>query len=208
MSNTQTANLNLQLSSDSATASANSSPNPFNPESLRIDPASGADLGVKKALLHVPVRKPGRQEFVRTRPEAEFRMPIATLPLAEEREVYAVVPAVAAALPGETRIVELRLCISRTGTLFLWPVPLPTPDGRENAWHKTARDAAELGETQWIRVIPNNGAGCYDVLVAPSGPPEPVWPDVGLAELLQIAFGSGRLIDTVDHPVIKRLRGQ
>jgi hypothetical protein len=180
---------------------------PFNPLSLRIDPAIGAELGVKKALLHVPIRKPNRQEYFRTRADAEYRLHMAILELKEEREVYAVLPEVAAALPGETRAVELRLCTNRSEAIFLWPVPLPTADGRENAWHKTAREIAELAEPQWVRMAASMSAGCYDVFIAPSGISEPRWPEESLSTLLRIAFGGGRLIDNINHPVLKRLRG-
>ena len=181
---------------------------PFDPLALRIDPASGPDLGVKKALVHVPVQKPNRQDFFRTRVDADYRMLIAILELKEERETYAVLPHVAAALPGETRIVELRQCVTRAGSVYLWPVPLPSPDGRENAWHKTARAAAELAETQWVRLVANMSAGCYDIKIAPSGLSEPVWPDASFADLQKVAFGGGRLIDSIDHPVLQRLLGR
>lgn len=183
------------------------SPDPFDPAALRIDPALGGDLGVKKALLHVPVRKPNRQEFFRTNLNPEYKLQMAILELKEEREIYAVIPTIAAELLGETRSVEMRLCINRTGSVFLWPVPLPTPDGRENAWHQTARKAAENAEASWIRMGANMGAGCYDVVIAPEGLSDPQWPESTLKDLLQIAFGNGRLIDRADHPVIQRLRG-
>lgn len=181
---------------------------PFDPLALRIDPASGPDLGVKKALVHVPVRKPNRQEYLRTCADGDYRSSMAILELKEEREIYVVVPHVAAALPGETRIVEVRLCVTRAGNVSLWPVPLSSTDGRENAWHKTAREAAELAETQWVRVVPNMGEACYDIMIAPPGLSEPVWPDASFAELLRVAFGGGRLIDSVDHPVLRRLQGR
>jgi hypothetical protein len=180
---------------------------PFDPESLRLDPQNEPQLGIKKLLLHVPVRKPKRQEYFRTRSGPEYCMPIAILELMEEREIYAVIPAVALGLPGETRTVELRVCITRAGTTFLWPVPLPGPDGRELAWHKTARAAAELAGTRWVRMTANMEAGHYDILVAPAGIPDPAWPEESLADLMRIAFGNGRLIDAADHPVIKRLQG-
>jgi len=189
-------------------SNSNSSPlDPFNPLALRIDVANGIELGVKKPIVHVPVRKPNRQEYFRAYLHADYRMPMAILELKEEREVYAVTPAVAMALPGETRSVELRVCISRAGNIFLWPVPLPTSDGRENVWHKTARLAAEHAEKNWVRMIPNMGAGCYDILVAAPGVSDPVWPEAAFSELLRVAFGNGRLIDSIDHPVIQRLRG-
>lgn len=182
--------------------------NPFDPAALRIDPAMGTELGVKKALLHLSVRKPNRQEYFRTHPDPEYRLNLAILELKEEREIYAVIPEIAAAMPGETRAVELRLCINRANSLFLWHVPLPTPDGRENAWHKTAREIAVLAENQWVRMAANMGSGYYDVFIAPPGLSDPIWPEQSLSELLRIAFGGGRLIDDASHPVLKRLRGQ
>jgi hypothetical protein len=37
--------------------------------------------------------------------------------------------------------------------------------------------------------------------------PEPKWPETTLEQLLEIAF-KGRVIDTMDHPVLRRLRGE
>ncbi len=185
----------------------NTATDSLNPLLLRIDPAIGADLGVKKALLHVPVRKPNRQEFFRTNPHIDYRMTMAILEMKEDREIYAVMPNVVAGSPGETRIVELRLCVNRAGSVYLWPVPLPTPDGRENAWHKIAREAAQIAETEWVRMAANMGAGCYDVFIAPPGLSEPRWPEESFVEMLRIAFGGGRTIDGMDHPVVARLRG-
>jgi hypothetical protein len=87
-------------------------PDPFDPKSLRIDPANDPGSGVKKLLLHVPVRKPHRQEFFRCRRDPDYRVPMAILELKEEREFYAVTPAVAADLAGEVRSVEMRICTS------------------------------------------------------------------------------------------------
>jgi|HubBroStandDraft_6_1064221.scaffolds.fasta_scaffold23912_3 hypothetical protein len=183
-------------------------PDPFDPKSLRIDPANDPGSGVKKLLLHVPVRKPHRQEFFRCRRDPDYRVPMAILELKEEREFYAVTPAVAADLAGEVRSVEMRICTSRSGAVFLWPVPLPAEDGRRNAWHETAREAAEHAETKWVRMSANMGAGCYDVSTAPDGLSDPNWPEHSFGDLLRLAFGKGRLIDAFEHPVLKRLRGE
>jgi hypothetical protein len=52
------------------------------------------------------------------------------------------------------------------------------------------------------------GTGCYDVAVAPEGVAEPKWPEISLRELLRLAFGKGKLINSLDHPILKRLRGE
>ena len=55
----------------------NKAADPFNPLALRINPAMGTELGVKKALLHVPIRKPNRQEYFRAHPDDDNQMNVA-----------------------------------------------------------------------------------------------------------------------------------
>ena len=183
-------------------------PNPLDPESLRIDPVQDIELGAKKLVTSVDVRKPSPQDFFRTHPGADYRMLVAIVDLKGTREIYAVTPAVANLVPDEIKRVELRLYITRAGVIALWPVAVPTSDGRENAWHVSARFAAEAAETRWVRLKSNTPAGRYDVLAAPAGLPDPIWPEIEFAELLRLAFGGGKLIDSLDHPVIKSLKGQ
>ena len=45
---------------------ANNVPDPFNPAALRLDQSFADTVGVKKLLTTVPVRKPNRQDFVRS----------------------------------------------------------------------------------------------------------------------------------------------
>jgi hypothetical protein len=48
--------------------------------------------------------------------------------------------------------------------------------------------------------------GAYEMFVAGSTISDPIWPDLSFPELLRIAF-KDRYIDSLDHPVVKRLRG-
>ena len=70
-------------------------------EELRLSQNYTESLGVKKALLTVPVRKPGRQDFVRVRPGTDWYIETGVLELKEERETYLVDPALWPELPGE-----------------------------------------------------------------------------------------------------------
>jgi hypothetical protein len=88
----------------------------------------------------------------------------------------------------------------------LWAVRLPAPDDRKTEWPRSAREAAELAMTQWVRMKANMSLGAYDITVAESVIADPVWPEVSYQELLRIAFRE-RIITTLDHPVIRRLRG-
>ena len=47
----------------------------------------------------------------------------------------------------------------------------------------------------------------YDIDVAMGAFPDPIWPSVTFPELLKIAF-KGRMIEDLDHPVLRRLRGE
>lgn len=161
---------------------------PFDPASLRIDPADAASLGAQKLLVTVSVRKPNRQEFFRVHTDSEYRMPMAVLELKEEREVYCVTPGMASQLGSDVRPVMMLTCINRTGQVFLWPLPLPAEDGRTNSWHHSARRAAEEAEKRWVRMASNMGAGAYDVYRAPEGVPDPEWPGHDFRELLRLAF--------------------
>jgi hypothetical protein len=179
---------------------------PFDPAGLRIDATSDANLGVERPLLVVPVQKPSKQMFFRTHPSPEMRLDARVIELETEREFYLVTPAIAQMLPGETKAVRLIACMPRFGGIFLWPLKLPNPDGRESTWAVSARKAAELAEGKWVRMQANQALGAYDVSTS-AHIPAPVWPEVSMRELLQIAFGDGRLIDREDHPVIRQLLG-
>jgi hypothetical protein len=125
-------------------------PDPYDPAQFAANSTVLGGVGVTKELVTCPVRKPNKQEFVRVHPELEYRLRANILELREERETYLVMPAVAAELPGETRLVSLRLSVSRQGAVFLWPVPEPSLDGRDTAWATSARTAAAKAETYWV----------------------------------------------------------
>ena len=145
--------------------SPDSAPNPFNPDSLRITGDLNA-VGAEKLLVRLPVRKPTRQEFFRVHVDPEFRLPCAILEIKEEREFYLVTPAALPALAEDVRHVELRLCLNRQGAPFMWPVPMPGPDGRTNSWHESAREAANLAEKSWIRMVAAMAEGSYSIYIA------------------------------------------
>lgn len=183
------------------------SPSPFDLEKFAVSGTVMGEIGAEKMLVNVPVRKPNRQEFVRTHEGTDHRLRASILELKEEREIYLMTPELAMALPGETRLVMLRLCANRQGAIFLWPVPEPNIDGRTLAWHTTSRNAAGMAEKDWIRIVANMSQGCYDIFKAPGTLGNPVWPDKSFEDILAIAFGDSYIIDDPAHPVIKRLLG-
>jgi hypothetical protein len=179
---------------------------PFDPAALRLDQSFTETAGVKKLLTTVPVRKPNSQDFVRVHPHEGYRLLAAIIEFKEDREHYLLQPEIARALPGEYTMSTLYTTINRQGVVHLWPVRLPASDGRINEWHRSAAEAAERAQTRWIRVKANMALGGYEMVEAAGAIPDPQWPKVPLKELLGIGFRD-RLVDRLDHPVTKRLRG-
>ena len=178
----------------------------INIDKLRLSQNFSESIGVKKALLTVPVRKPNRQEFIRVRPGDEWCLQTAILELKEERTSYLVDPSLWAELPGEVVPKILFTTINRQGIISLWPVRLPSPDGRQEHWSRSALEAAEMAKTNWVRVAANMNLGAYEVFTASSDFQDPEWPDVSFKEILRIAFRE-QYIKDFDHPVVQRLRG-
>src|SRR5262249_4916585 len=121
-------------------------PDPFDPESLRLSQDFSASLGVKKALLTVPVRKPDKSSFIRVHPADEYALQTAVVELKEDRETYLVAPALWPELAGESTFSPRALftAMSRQGVLFIWPIRLPGHDGKVDAWSQSALEAAQM----------------------------------------------------------------
>ena len=179
--------------------------NLFDIESLRLSQGFHESAGVKKIITTVPIRKPNRHEFVRTHPDKDYRLETAVLELKEERETYVVNSSLWQELPGEIKPTLLMTTISRQNVLTIWPIKLP--DGRINAWHESAIQAAKLAESKWIRVAANMSMGAYDLYEASADIPDPVWPEISFQNILELAF-KDYFIKDINHPVLNRLRGE
>jgi len=156
----------------------------------------------------VPLERPKRQEFFRTNPDPAWSLTTSVLFDDENfgRDAYLVMPQMRGALLGDTRPVFLAPVITRQGVFKFWPFKLPLDDGRPNAWFESAREGLELSKNSWVCMKPDLSLGAYRILQAIGDIPNPVWPDKSVNELLEIAF-RGRIIDSEDHPLVRRLRG-
>jgi hypothetical protein len=179
---------------------------PFDPAALRLSQDFVGLSGVKKLITTVRAKKPNKQDFFRVHPSPDYRATVLMIHIKEDQEYFLVVPALAQALDGETVAKTVYTVINRQGVVSLWPVTLPPADGKDSDWWKSERDAAERAMVKWVRVKPNMSLGANEILEGPASMAEPEWPDLPYKELLRIAF-DGRLVDRIDHPVVKRLRG-
>lgn len=182
------------------------SPDPFDLTNLRLDQSFTESAGVKKLLVTVPVRRPHPQDFVRVHADPEYRATLALIELKDDREIYLLPPDIARQVPGEYVMAMVFTAINRQGVAFLWPVKLPAPDGRVVEWHRSAQEGAELAMQKWVRLKANMALGAYEIFESQGVIPDPEWPEQPFQELLRIAFKE-RLVTSLDHAVIKRLRG-
>jgi len=192
---------------ESDTAKASDGDELFDLEKLRLSQDFEAIVGVRKKITTVPVRKPHRQLFSRVHPDDSWRLETAVLNDKEDRDTYLVSPEMWSELADEIVPTVLFTTLSRQGVVSLWPVRLPGKDGRHDAWSQSALEAAQVATKHWIRLAANMSLGAYEVFVATGDLPEPEWPSVSFRELLQIAF-KDKFIQSPDHPVIRRLRGE
>jgi hypothetical protein len=163
-------------------------------------------VGVQKALVRVPVRKPHKQEFIRVNPKPEFRLETGLLELKEDREFYLLAPDMRDKIPEDWVPVRLVTCITRQGVVFLWPLKLPDPNGRANSWYETALMGADMATKQWVKMVADMNLGGYQTYVATGQLPEPEWPQHDFQRLIAVAFRD-RVISDMGHPVINRLLG-
>jgi hypothetical protein len=180
-------------------------PDPFDLANLRLDQSFIESAGVKKLLTTVHVGKPGKQDFIRVHPDKSYRDVVALVVLEDDREIYLVTPSIARELEGEYKPFTLYTAVNMQGVVRLWNVRMPDPDGRIDLWQQSSAEGAQRAMTQWVRVKADMNLRAYQIHVSDSVA-EPAWPEQTFQELVRIAF-QGRLVDRLDHPVVKRLRG-
>jgi hypothetical protein len=182
---------------------------PFDPSRLRLSQDFIAAAGVKKVLNTIPVRKPSKEWFVMTHPDPAYRIQTCVVELKEDSETYLVDPSLWPELAGESTFSPraLMTAINRQGVLFLWPIRLPGPDGRLDEWSRSAMEAATHANGKWVRVQANMSLGAYEIYEAAGQWAAPEFPTMPFQQLLKIAF-KDKFITSLDHPILKRLRGE
>lgn len=163
--------------------------------------------GVKKVITTVPTRKPNKQLWLRVRSGAEWQVQVLTLTMQDTGDVYFVHPDLYGELADDVRPMMLYLYITRDGTLCLWPVSLPSEDGRLNPWAQSAHTAAKAAQLGWVKVVSSQSLGAYEIRVPTAKMDEPTWPDLSMREILNLAFRD-KLIASLDHPIVRGLRGE
>jgi hypothetical protein len=168
-------------------------------------------IATREQLLTVPVRRPSREAWFRVHPTN--RLEVAVVEVGDEgseREVFLVDRSLWSTLTLTESTFGPRLLVqyqTRQGVNALWAAKLPGSGQKTNTWTRSALQAVESAKTRWVRLQPDMALGAYRVETATGIADDPQWPDYDFAKLLEIAF-KGRVIESLDHPVLKRLRGE
>jgi hypothetical protein len=180
----------------------------FDPRFLGLSQDFAAEAHVAKKWDVIRVEKPTKSRVFRVHPT--MRLKTMLLTLKEDNETYLVLPELRAALAGEALCGShtLLACVTKAGTPFLWPIRMADSDGKWNIWHQSAWHIAEKAQIRWCRMQANRDAGHY-VAEYDQRPLEqqqgPAWPDLAFRDWLELAF-RGFTINSLEHPVLKRLR--
>jgi hypothetical protein len=92
----------------------------------------------------------------------EYRENFPMIELKDEREEYIVTANLVPELFGEFITKTLFTAINRQGTVFFWPIRLPSPDGKDLDWWRSGGEAAELATKCWIRARANMNLRKHD----------------------------------------------
>ncbi len=180
----------------------------LNLNALRLNIGFGEGLPEKKVISTVLVRRPNKQTYIRVNPSPEWQLKTAVLELKDEGETYLVAKELWAGLANEITAKVIVSAITRQDSFFFWPIRLPNEDGYIDSWNKSAIECAKIASEKWVRIQSEKDAQSYFPHIAENQDsfPEPGWPKEGFEKLLMIAF-KDHYVDSMDHPVIKKLRG-
>ena len=148
--------------------------------------------------------KPPHDRFIRFRPAAECSYP--AFLLKSGRESYLVDPQLQPILGNFLRSAVIRLAVDTKGEPFLVPVLLPDSRHRLHPWNVSRNRAVRVGESQWVKLIPNLARAEYEVFGAATELSPPSWPEEPIEELVFLAF-DGRVLRDAGDPVLDQFLG-
>jgi hypothetical protein len=165
----------------------------------------GAMVGLEEEPAKPTLGRPPKQTFFSVNPDESARISVGVFKDELDGESYIVAPTMFDELAGEFAPKILVPCITRQGATYYWPIRLAGSDGRLDPWNESAIRIVNKHAGQWIRVVSHQDVGAYGVITATGHFDPPEWP-ASSEDLLKRAL-EGRVIDSIDHPVVQRLRG-
>lgn len=96
--------------------------------------------------------------------------------------------------------------LDRAGNVRLWPLRQARAGETSYPAWESAQTIVEKAKTKLLRMTWNPSISAYDSYVAPFQPSPPIWPEMDIDAIVDLAF-EGRKITSEDHPLIRRLLG-
>jgi hypothetical protein len=204
----------FELDDTGASSSPSSKPataeiDPFDPETYKRAQDLAAAAGVREVLTDLPHVPPNAAWWVRRHPDPKYSFTARVIELKDRNETYLVLPHLWPSLMDEPTLKRKTFYLATTmqGKLFLWSVRVPADDTQEpDRWMKAPLEAVRLAKDRWTRIAWNQEKREHDVKTCASTV-EPRWPDLPFRKLLELSF-KGYVIDNMDHPVLRQLRGE
>jgi hypothetical protein len=170
------------------------------------DPGLGDGI-TDVSYTSIAIGKP-RDIFFRTVPDPAYRRRTEIVrfkPPGVIEERFCLIDPAMQGVIDEARPVTLVTIIDRDGVPQLWPIGLPKDGGRDMLAWSSARTAAKLGFTKWVKIVWSKNA--YKIREAPDGyAPTPDWAKLPpFLKLVELAFGRDGVIRDRDHTVFKNL---
>lgn len=181
---------------------------PFDPMNLGISTDYAAAINVRPSTKPFELRKPNDQEYVRSSPRKDHHLLVGSIADKQDMgKVYIVAHAlldpVKVEFPRAVRGVELVLAQSLAGASLVWPLPLA--EDRGGKWNSTQRAACEKSKTRWTNMASEKGQ--YEITTV-NNPREVDWDSFPPFRDVLRQAASERLIDSMDHPLLRKLRGE
>jgi hypothetical protein len=198
----------MELHDDTTAPVPPQPPDPFDVARLAL-PDDDADLGVREVLVTVPFRKPSKEQFFRVHTADHYRCVGGLVELKDDGDYYWVDRSLWQALDDEPTFSRRRVvtAVTRGGLVFLWGLRMPGPDGKVQDWMAIPQEAARIAAGKWTKLTWDQGQKRHRITVSEHVTDAPTWPDIQFPELLRLAF-KDRTITSLDHPVLKKLRGE
>ena len=68
-------------------------------------------------------------------------------------------------------------------------------------------EIARKAENEWVRMNADMQLGAYKYFTASASWDSPEWPELDMREIIRRSIGEQHIIESVDHSVIRQLRG-
>lgn len=177
----------------------------FNLKDLVLSDSYAAPATATPKTAEIGLGYPGKLDFFRVRQDGEYQAQFLILEDTREKQTYLVTPALAGELEGDAAPAIVALCANQHGEQFLFVAKLPWYDGEPFATSRL--EAMDRARTEWVRLRRSVSQKGYDIITAAKPFPEPAWSDETFEDLIRQAF-KNNVIGSLDHPIVKKLRGE